>query len=105
MLIEINENEFEEKVINSNVPVVVDFSATWCGSCRKLVPVLEEIWKTYGEKINMVKINIDQNLNIAKEYSVSGLPSILIFKNGKPEERLVGLMPKSTIISSIEKHL
>jgi len=105
MITEINESDFEGSVIKSEVPVVVDFSASWCGTCRKLTPVLEEIGKSYGDKIKMVKINIDQNINIAKEYSVSGLPSILVFKNGKPEERLVGLMPKSTIISSIEKHL
>ena len=105
MITEINEADFESSVIKSEVPVVVDFSASWCGTCRKLTPVLEEIGKNYGDKIKMVKINIDQNINIAKEYSVSGLPSILVFKDGKPEERLVGLMPKSTIISSIEKHI
>ncbi|MBQ6515577.1 thioredoxin [bacterium] len=105
MITEINEADFENSVIKSDIPVLVDFSASWCGTCRKLTPVLEEIGKSYEDKLKMVKINIDQNLNIAKEYSVSGLPSILIFKNGKPEERLAGLMPKSTIISSIEKHL
>lgn len=105
MITEINEADFENSVVKSDVPVLVDFSASWCGTCRKLTPVLEEIGKNYEDKIKMVKINIDQNINIAKEYSVSGLPSILIFKNGKPEERLVGLMPKTTIISSIEKHL
>jgi len=105
MITEINEADFENSVIKSDLPVLVDFSASWCGTCRKLTPVLEEIGKNYEDKLKMVKINIDQNINIAKEYSVSGLPSILIFKNGKPEERLAGLMPKSTIISSIEKHL
>lgn len=103
--IEVNDNTFEQEVINSQELTVVDFWAPWCGPCRKLGPVLEEIGDEYAGKIKIVKVNTDENLKTAKEYSVSGLPSILIFKDGNPLERLVGLMPKSSIVSNIEKHL
>ena len=103
--IDVNDNTFEQEVINSPELTVVDFWAPWCGPCRKLGPVLDEIGQEYEGKIKIVKVNTDENLKTAKEYSVSGLPSILIFKDGKPLERLVGLMPKSSIVSNIEKHL
>lgn len=105
MVTEITENTFDEDVLKSDLPVVVDFVAKWCGPCRKLSPVLEEIESTLVDKVKIVKIDADSNREIMKKYSVSGLPSLLIFKNGEPVERMAGMIPKSTIISNIEKHI
>lgn len=105
MAIEINDSSFEQEVLNCETPVVVDFWAPWCGPCRKLGPILDEVSNELGEKVKVVKVNTDENLKTAKDYAISGLPSILVFKDGKAVERLVGLMPKSTILSNVEKHL
>ena len=103
--LDINDSTFESEVINSSELTVVDFWAPWRGPCRKLGPVLDEVAQDYEGKLKIVKLNTDENLKTAKEYSVSGLPTLLIFKDGKAVERLVGLVPKSTITSNIEKHL
>ena len=103
--IEINDASFEQEVVNSQNVTIVDFWAPWCGPCRKMGPVLDEIASEFEGKLNVVKINTDENLKTAKDYQISGLPSLLIFKDGEAKETMVGLMPKSAIVSNIEKLL
>lgn len=103
--LDINDANFEQEVVESEGLTIVDFWAPWCGPCRKLGPVLDEVAVDFDGKVKVVKLNTDENLKTAKEYSVSGLPTLLIFKEGKAVERLVGLVPKTTIVSNIEKHL
>ena len=102
---EIHDGNFNNEVVESATPVLVDFWATWCGPCRKLSPVIEEISEQYQEKVKFVKINVQDNTETAQKYSVSGLPCILIFKNGQPVERMAGMFPKSKIVSNIDKYI
>ena len=105
MTIEITDATFEQEVLNCEKLVVVDFWAPWCGPCRKLSPILDETEAELKDKVKVVKINTDENIDTAKDYGISGLPSLLIFKDGKAVERLVGLMQKSTILQNVEKYL
>ena len=105
MSIDVTEQTFEAEVLKADVPVLVAFGAKWCGPCRKLTPVLDEIENTLAEKVKVVKVDADENRELLKQYSVSGLPSLLVFKNGEAVERMAGLVPKSTIIANVEKHI
>lgn len=105
MSVEVNKSNLEDEILNAEGLVVADFWAPWCGPCRKLSPVLDEIEKSFDGKIKLVKINADESLEILKKFSVSGLPSILVFKDGEAIERMAGMIPKSTIVSNIEKHV
>ena len=105
MVQEVNISNFDTEIVNSDKTTVVDFFADWCGPCRKLSPILEEVEAELMEKVKFAKINTDENIDAAKKYQVSGLPTLLIFKDGQVVERMVGLMPKSSIITNIEKYL
>ncbi len=105
MVAEINTSNFKSEVIDSDKLTIVDFFANWCGPCRKLSPILEEVQNEIGDNVKFTKIDTDDNIDVAKEYQVSGLPTLLVFKNGEVVERMVGLMPKSSIITNIERHL
>ena len=103
--LEVNDASFEQEVKNCSSPVLVDFWAPWCGPCRKISPIIDELAEEYKGKLKVVKVNTDENVRTAQEYSISGIPSILVFKDGEAVERLVGLMQKSTLVSSVEKYL
>ena len=98
----INSQEFDN-TIESGV-VVVDFFATWCGPCKMLSPVIDELSGEL-ENVNFVKVDIDQSLELAQQFRISTVPTMMIFKNGKPVETLVGFMPKDQLKNAIAKHL
>ena len=102
---EINDSNFTDNVKNAKGLTVVDFFAPWCGPCRKLSDIISQIADEFAGRVNIYKLNTDENIDTATQYSVSSLPTILIFKDGESVERLVGLVPKSSIVSHIEKHL
>ena len=105
MVQKVDLNSFQAEVLNSEKITIVDFFADWCGPCRKLSPILEEVEQELSDKVKFTKINTDENLDLAKEYQISGIPTLMVFKDGQPVERMVGLMPKSSIITNIEKHM
>lgn len=102
---EITDNNFKQSVLEQTGVVVVDFWAQWCGPCRKLAPLLEQIQNEFKDEIKIYKIDADKNINTAKEYGISSLPSVLIFQDGEAKEFMAGMMQKSAIVSNIKKYV
>lgn len=102
---EINDKEFEKEVIKSEIPVVVDFWAEWCGPCVALTPILEEVAKDYENKIKVVKVNVDNNPAISEQYGVASIPTLLFIKDGQVVSQNVGLRPKGELAKSFENLL
>ena len=105
MTLELNQNNFDKEISNFEGVTLVDFWAPWCGPCKKQLPIVEELSQEIGDKARVAKLNIEDNQGIALAYQVVSIPTLMIFKNGEPVERMAGMMPKSTIISNIEKSL
>lgn len=103
--IEIDDNTFEKEILNSEGVKIVDFWAPWCGPCRKMGPILDEVTEELKDKVKVYKINTDENTKVATDYMISSIPCLYIFQNGEAKETLVGLMPKSHIISNVQKYL
>lgn len=97
MALNITDQEFDKEVIKSAIPVLVDFWAPWCGPCRMLAPVVDEISKEYEGKVKVVKVNTDENPQSASNYQISAIPTLLFFKDGKVVKELVGVLPKEEI--------
>jgi len=103
--IEITDANFDTEVIQSKEPVLVDFWATWCGPCRAVAPIVEELAKEYNGKLKVGKVDVDANQQTAARYSVLSIPTLLFFKDGKPVEQVVGAVAKKTLVEKIGKVL
>ena len=102
---EINDANFDEMVIASEVPVLVDFGAEWCHPCKQLDPIVEEIAVEWDGRVSIVKLDIDANINSAMRFGVMGVPTLLLFVGGEPVERLTGFIPKKRILAKLKPHL
>ena len=102
---EINDETFELKVLQAELPVLVDFGAEWCHPCKQLDPIVEELAEEWGGKIKVFKLDVDSNVNTTMNYGVMGVPSLILFINGEPVERMTGLVPKKRILEAVESHL
>ena len=97
----LNTEEFKETVLDNELPVLVDFWAAWCGPCRMIAPVIEEISNEYGKSVFFAKVNVDDEMELAAAYGVQTIPTLILFKNGEETGRLIGVRPKEEILSFI----
>ncbi|MFQ5794062.1 MAG: thioredoxin [Candidatus Bipolaricaulia bacterium] len=101
----VNDSSFESEVVQSQIPVLVDFWAEWCGPCHAIAPIVEEVASDYADRLKVVKLNVDENQRTAIQYAIMSIPTLLLFKDGKIAEKLIGYMPKGNLLKRLEPHL
>jgi thioredoxin 1 len=104
-LVHVNDKNFAAEVLNSDLPVLVDFWATWCGPCRSISPIVEELAKEFLGKVKVTKLNVDESPATPGQYGVRGIPTLILFKGGKILDQIVGAVPKARLKALIEKAL
>ena len=104
-VLNVTDQTFEQEVLKSDVPVLVDFWAPWCGPCKAVAPVIEDLSREFEGRLKVVKVNTDENGKTATAYNIRGIPSLFLFKSGQVVEQVVGAVPKSTLANAINKHI
>ncbi|MCK4855712.1 MAG: thioredoxin [Bacteroidales bacterium] len=102
MALEFTDQNFDEVVLHSDKPVIVDFWAEWCGPCRMVGPIVEEIGNDFAEKAVVGKLDVDSNPNVTRKYGIRNIPTVLFFKNGEVADKQVGAVPKSNLVNKLE---
>lgn len=101
--LDVTDSSFDTEVLQSDVPVIVDFWATWCGPCKMIAPILEEVAGEYDGKVKVVKLDVDSNNQTAGKYNIMSIPSLLFFKNGEIVDQVVGAVPKAQLTARLDK--
>ncbi|MBH60698.1 MAG: thioredoxin [Dehalococcoidia bacterium] len=104
-VIELNDNNFDEEVVKSSEPVLVDFWAEWCGPCKMIAPSVENISNEYAGKLKVGKLDVDSNPNVSSTYGIRSIPTLLIFKNGAPVDQIVGAVGQNIIEAKVDNHI
>ena len=104
-VIELNDSNFDDEVVKSDKPVLVDFWAEWCGPCKMIAPSVEKISEEYSDKLKVGKLDVDSNPNISSTFGIRSIPTLLIFKNGSPVDQIVGAVSKEVISAKVDSHI
>lgn len=102
---DVSDATFEQQVLHSSKPTLVDFWAAWCGPCRMIAPIVKEIASDYADSLNVAKLDVDNNPVTATQFGVQSIPTLILFKDGQPVERIVGYMPKERLMDRVRPHL
>jgi len=104
-IVQVGDDNFEAEVLRSGLPVLIDFWAPWCGPCKSIAPIIEELAREYEGRLKVAKLNVDENPGTPSRYGVRGIPNLIILKGGAVKEQLVGAVPKSRLVAAIENVL